>query len=676
LPLKSWSVASWQTLSISEAPGLAIDEATNPCQAFERLGDPSSDHEGLAEVEVRDKERRLRALFAAMTEGVVLQNRDGVIVDCNPAAERILGLKSEHMLGSTSFDPRWRAIHPDGRPFPGPDHPAPVALRTGLPQRNILIGVHRSDGPLAWMVVNAVPLFRPGESTAYAVLVTFRDSTEEVLSRRELIAEREFLEAVLSQMPASTVAVYDEALIFERTFGALPPDRRPQKVSDLADTRHQLALERAARLALGGEVARLDATLGAQHLEVRLLPLSMGLPRRGLVVAHNVTERDALRDQLARQERLVTTGTLAAGVGHEINNPLTLVWAGLDAAIEELSGVAGELPPPRIQEMLETLNEVKQGADRIRTIVQALRSFAQLDGPPKVVELANSLAQAASLATHELRTKATLHVEPGPRCAVLADEARLSQVFVCLIVNAAQSFERDDPATNQVVVRTLAASAGWVAVEVIDNGPGIPAEVLPRIFDPFFSTKPVGTGTGLGLAIAHGIVTSLGGELSCTTRHGAGSTFRVVLPITEPKPAPPRPPPVEPGHPARVLLIDDEPLIQQSIARMLRGQNLLGLTDPEEARDLLLERGETFDVILCDLMMPRLTGAELFRQVTAQRPALAARFVFITGGATKPEDRTFLETNTNERLHKPFSGSALRSLIHELAGENPTTPPG
>lgn len=610
-----------------------------------------------------------------MTEGVVLQNREGLIVDCNPAAERILGLKREDMMGSTSFDPRWRAIHPDGRPFPGPDHPAPVALRTGLPQRNILIGVHRSDGPLVWVVVNAVPIFRPGEQTAYAVLVTFRDSTEEVLSRRELIDEREFLEAVLSQMPAATVAVYDEALVLERTFGALP-ERRPQKVSELADARHQLALERAARLALGGEVARLDATLGAQHLEVRLLPLSMGLPRRGLVVAHNVTERDALRDQLARQERLVTTGTLAAGVGHEINNPLTLVWAGLDAAIEELSGVAGELPPPRIQEMLETLMEVQQGADRIRTIVQALRSFAQLDGPPKVVELANSLTQAGSLAAHELRTKATLRVEPGPRCSVLADEARLTQVFVSLIVNAAQSFEREDPATNQVLVRTLAASSGWVAIEVIDNGPGITAEVLPRIFDPFFSTKPVGMGTGLGLAIAHGIVTSLGGELTCTTRLGAGSTFQVLLPITEPKPEPPRAPPVEASRPARVLLIDDEPLIQQSIARMLRGQDLLGLTDPEEARDLLLERGESFDVILCDLMMPKLTGTELFRQVTAQCPALAARFVFITGGATKPEDRSFLETNTNERLHKPFSGSALRRLINELAGRNPAIPHG
>lgn len=640
------------------------------------MSDPSSDHEGPEEAEVRDSERRLRALFEAMTEGVVLQNREGIITDCNPAAERILGVKRAELLGSTSIDPRWRAIHADGRAFPGPEHPAPVALRTGLAQRNVLTGVHRAGGDIVWVVVNAVPLFRPGEQRAYAVLITFRDSTEEVLNRRELVAEREFLAAVLSQMPAATVAVYDEALVLERTFGALPPDRPPEQVSDLVDAPHRLELERAARLALGGELTRLEAGLRGQHLEIRLMPLSMDLPRRGLVVAHNVTERDTLRDQLARQERLLTMGTLAAGVGHEINNPLTLVGAGLDAAIEELSGVPAELPAPRVQELLQTLTEVNRGAERIRTIVHALRSFAQLDGAPQPVELGHCLEQAISLTTHELRTRATLRFEQGTSCAVLADEGRLTQVLVSLIVNAAQCFERDDPGQNLVIVRTSSPSVGWVAIEVSDNGPGIPAEILPRIFDPFFSTKPVGAGTGLGLAIAHGIVAGLGGELSCTTRVGAGSTFRVILPTTEPIKEVTRAPQVELSRTVRVLLIDDEPLIQQSIARMLRGQELVGLTDPEEARRVLLERGETFDVILCDLMMPKLSGTELFRQVTAARPALAPRFVFITGGATKPEDRRFLERIENERLHKPFGGLALRRLIAEVVGRNPATPIG
>lgn len=622
---------------------------------------------------VRDSERRLRALFEAMSEGVVLQDRNGIVIDCNPAAERILGVKRQELLGSTSVDPRWRAVYPDGRAFPGPEHPGPVALRTGLAQRNILTGVHRAGGDVIWVIVNAVPLIRPGETNAYGVLITFRDSTEEVLNRRELVAEREFLAAVLSQMPGATVAVYDEALLLERTFGALPPDRRPGQVSELVDPPHRLDLERAARLALGGEVTRLDAALLGQHLEIRLMPLSMDLPRRGVVVAHSVTERDTLRDQLARQERLLTMGTLAAGVGHEINNPLTLVGAGLEAAIEELSAGPADLPAARAQELLQTLTEVQRGAERIRTIVHALRSFAQLDGAPHPVDLGHCLKQAISLTAHEVRTRAALRLELGASCAVLADEGRLTQVFVSLIVNAAQCFEGDDPAQNQVLVRTSKASAGWVSVEVSDTGPGISAEILPRIFDPFFSTKPVGVGTGLGLSIAHGIVAGLGGELSCTTRVGVGSTFRVLLPITESiKEAAPVPE-VELTRAVRVLLIDDEPLIQQSIARILRDQELLGLTDPEEARRVLLERGESFDVILCDLMMPKLSGTELFGQVAAQRPELVPRFVFISGGATKPEDRRFLEGIDNERLHKPFGGQVLRRLIAKVVGRNPST---
>ena len=422
----------------------------------------------------------------------------------------------------------------------------------------------------------------------------------------------------------------------------------------------------------GGElvVRRRDGTEFPVELARRTIEAADG--RELLVAMIDVTARreaQALRDRLSTQERLITTGTLAAGVGHEINNPLTYIMASLDFALEQLAQVTGPSPSTRMREVIEALGEGREGAERIRRIVRGLRTFARRETVVGAVDVGDAAEIAIDMALHDLRQRATVRRDLQPVPPVRADAGQLSQVIVNLLVNAAQSFAHGDPDVNLVTIGAAPTADGRVAITVADNGPGIAPEVLPRIYDPFFTTKPVGVGTGLGLAICHNIVIGLGGELACETRLGEGTTFRVTLARADPEAAAPAAaaPAASAERRGSVMLIDDEPFVLTTMARLLRdGHDVVTLSDPRDAALILLDVGRDFDLVVCDLMMPHLTGMELFARVQAARPALADRFVFMTGGATVPAVQAFLDQVSNERVEKPLSSPHLRGLARRM----------
>jgi CheY-like chemotaxis protein/anti-sigma regulatory factor (Ser/Thr protein kinase) len=270
------------------------------------------------------------------------------------------------------------------------------------------------------------------------------------------------------------------------------------------------------------------------------------------------------------------------------------------------------------------------------------------------------------MASHEIKHKASVRVELGEPSVAMGDESRLTQVLVNLLVNAAQAFESNDLYANLIYVRSRYASDGRVVVEVEDTGPGIPLSLQKRVFDPFFTTKPVGQGTGLGLSVSRNIAAALGAELRLVSAEGGGTTFSLVLPpVSSVAVSQPTPRPMAPR--ARILLIDDEVTVLNSIRRILaREHEVVSHIDPREAL-AQLQGGAQFDLVLCDLMMPFITGQELYERVAKTDPEQASRFVFVTGGATDPLIAAFLASVPNERLDKPFVSAALSSIARRFA---------
>jgi CheY-like chemotaxis protein len=269
-----------------------------------------------------------------------------------------------------------------------------------------------------------------------------------------------------------------------------------------------------------------------------------------------------------------------------------------------------------------------------------------------------------NMAWNEIRHRARLVKDYGEVPLVDASDSRLGQVFLNLLVNAAQAIPAGQADRHEIRVTTRTASDGRAVIEVRDTGTGVSPEILDRLFDPFFSTKPGGVGTGLGLTICQGLVTSLGGRIVVESRVGQGSTFRVVLPAsTLPSvPSVHPPPPAPAARRARVLVIDDEPLIAAVIRRALSPHEVVAVQDGRAAL-ARLRSGERFDVILCDLMMPVFSGMDLYAELERVAPEQCARVVFVTGGAFSAHAQAFLERVSNVRVDKPFDSTALRTLV-------------
>jgi CheY-like chemotaxis protein len=273
------------------------------------------------------------------------------------------------------------------------------------------------------------------------------------------------------------------------------------------------------------------------------------------------------------------------------------------------------------------------------------------------------------MAAVEIRHRARLTKNYLPVPPVLADEGRLGQVFLNLLVNAAQSIEEGAVSQNEICISASPGPRDDVIVEVRDTGCGIGTEELGRVFDVFFTTKPIGVGTGLGLAICHRILADLGGRIEVESELGSGSCFRVVLPVAkhagaELAAAPP--PLVHSPRPSRVLVIDDELALARSIARLLSDEHDAEPIASARAALARIEAGERFDVILCDLIMPQLTGMQFFEELANAHPDQAPAVIFTTGGAFTAASRAFVERAQRPCLDKPFDLALLRSTVREI----------
>ena len=380
-------------------------------------------------------------------------------------------------------------------------------------------------------------------------------------------------------------------------------------------------------------------------------------------------ERAQLEWRLKIADRMVTVGTMAAGVAHEVNNPLTYVIHNLDAAMRRVANEAN------FSDLRLYLERASSGTQRVHQIVAALRTFSRIDeGPRQPVDVRTTIDAALTMASSELKHRAKVDVEQPEHVLVLGNEAKLGQVFLNLIVNAAQALPEPDPRTQRIRI-SVRREAGRAVIEVTDTGTGIAPEHRGRIFDPFFTTKPVGTGTGLGLSICHSIVTELSGTIDVESELGKGTTFRVSLPATdEPLPRSSSVQPIAPHHVGRVLVVDDDRLVSETVELMLAEDHDIVLAHGAEDALRMIRQGESFDAIVCDLMMPGMTGIELFFELQSESPLLAHRMLFATGGAFTPGAQGFVQDMGSRVISKPFRSDELRGKVHALVSTSLAIP--
>jgi CheY-like chemotaxis protein/two-component sensor histidine kinase len=350
---------------------------------------------------------------------------------------------------------------------------------------------------------------------------------------------------------------------------------------------------------------------------------------------------------------MAAVGTLAAGVAHEINNPLTFVIASLELAERQL------LSPQSTPEAARAhLSAAREGISRVARIARDLFTFSRDAGDRRSpVRLRAAVEAAVRLSSSQTGAAVKVAETHGDAPLVMADEGRLAQVLLNLLINAAHAIAAAAKAQGEIHISTGSDAEGHAVIEVRDNGGGIAPEILPTVFDPFVTTKPAGLGTGLGLSVSKNIVESYQGELTVSSTVGQGSTFRIRLP---PAPqavldSPGRPiAAVVPPRRARVLLIDDDANLCTAFRAVLEPEHEVTVCmRGEEAISLLLS-DRTFDVVLCDVMLGDLQARQIYERVRAARPGKEAELVFITGGAYMRDAREFLAEVPNLRYEKPF----------------------
>jgi signal transduction histidine kinase/CheY-like chemotaxis protein len=509
-------------------------------------------------------------------------------------------------------------------------------------------------------------------------IVTARFLTRRQAAEKALERSAESFVALSERVPVALVLHRDDRILYINPAG--------RSLLAVADERPMVGTLLSEALATGEELpppintsqVRLAprtlalATGPLRYVESTSLQVQFGEADATALVALDVTERKQLHERLMLSDRMASLGTLTAGVAHEINNPLSVVSINVEMVRNALQQAAARGVAPDLGDVLEALTDAYDGAQRVGRIVRDMKSLSRVDtdanGP---VDLIQAIQKSLQMVQGHLKHRARIVQQLAAVPRVLGNESRLVQTFVNLLINAAQALPEGQAQKNCVEVVTRLAFDGRVIATVRDTGCGIPAALRDRIFDPFYTTKPVGVGTGLGLSIVHSLIQAMNGTIKVDSTEGAGTIFEISL---QPAMVSDRLDVISPpaGMPSkrRILVIDDEAAVVAAVRRLLASNHeVVGVQSAQAALEHLAA-GARYDQVLCDVRMPDMSGIELAGRLAALHPELRRRLVFMTGdigeaARSGPGGAQLDVASIAPVIEKPFSRAELLAFIED-----------
>ncbi len=500
-----------------------------------------------AEIALARSEQSLAATLNSVGDALIVTDELGLVVRMNPLAAEYTGWEAEeacgqplehvvHMLSRVTREVLTKSLIED----------ALDESVTAIQNRDTVLVAR--DGVERLVITSSAPILMASQEMTGVVLV-FHDMTAEHAVAAALEESQRDFRALIEHNPDGISISRDgvwlyvnpaflSSLGYESDF-----ELRGQRVDDYlhADEADRLGTSpKLVRARCEGEQSPSLRTMRFKRKNgsVALLEISPERVLRfdgELAVVHvtrDITERKEMESQLMLADRMVSVGTLAAGVAHEINNPLAYVIANLRFVQDELGRLREFVPGEALAEIEAALKETGEGAERVRLIVKDLKSFTRGDEERReLVDVRDVLESSINLARNEIRHRAQLVRQFSGVPLVDGNKARMGQLFLNILINSAQALSEGHIDHDVIRVSTALEDNARVRVSIHDTGPGIPPEVRERIFDPFFTTKPVGVGTGLGLSISHGIATSMGGQIFVDSGPGQGTTFHISFPV-------------------------------------------------------------------------------------------------------------------------------------------------
>jgi PAS domain S-box-containing protein len=618
---------------------------------------------------LRISEESYRAIFDAAEDSIFVHDIEtGAIVDVNRKACATFGYTREEFRHIDVG-----ALGTGERPYTQQDAMELITRAAAGEELRIEWHGKSKDGSLRWheVFVKRVTIGGQDRVLALARNITGRKRAEGALRASEEQYHAMFnasIDGLALWNAAGEIVDTNPALLRmygydDGEFSALPPGTFAGPSYDRGFLRAVAAGE-----ARHSELTELRKDSSALELEVHGIPMQYQGKPHVLTIARDITENKRSAEELARQressyqrEKLAALGSLLAGVAHELNNPLSVVVARA-VMLEEESYPAAQA----------AASKIRIAAERCARIVRTFLAMARQQPPERVPVAVNDVVSAAlditayTVRTSSIEVALDLAEDIPP---ILADADQLHQVLLNLIINAQQSLQ-DQPAPRRIRVSSrFDAVTDAIRITVADNGPGIPAHLRTRVFEPYFTTKPTGIGTGVGLAVSLGIVEAHGGRLTVDCPSEGGAVFTIALPVgtVGATGADAKPSSEAIACPRKILVVDDEAEMRETLAEILSGaqHNVATASSGREALERMA--AEHYDVILTDIRMPDLDGRALYQEIERRWPERAAHVVFVSGDTLASTLREFAAESGRPVIEKPFLPSDVRRVVAEMA---------